>query len=81
MGYKRSKETKQRYKHLHEETMRHYGSGVYIDPKTGRYIRYYQPRRAKWLKNQCNRAVRRYRGALNTKGAYRKVSEFWWNVW
>ena len=81
MGYKRSQETKKRNKHLYAETMRHYGNGVYFDEEKGRYIRYWQPRRAKFVKRKCNRAVRRYKGELNTKGAYRKVSEYWWEIW
>lgn len=81
MGYKRSQETKKRNERLYAETMRHYGNGVYFSEKKGRYIRYWQPRRAKYIKRKCNRAVRRYKGALNTKGAYRKVSEYWWEIW
>ena len=74
-------ETKKRNEHLYTETMRHYGSGVYFDEEKGRYIRCWQPRRAKYVKNKCNRAVRRYKGPLNTKGAYRKISEYWWEIW
>ena len=81
MGYKRSQETKKRYKRLYDETIRHYGAGVWYDEKKGRYIRYWQPRRAKFVKRKCNRAVRRYKETLNTKGAYRKVSEYWWDIW
>ena len=81
MGYKRGQETKKRYKQLYKDTMRHYGAGVWYDEEKGRYIRYYQPRRAKFVKRKCNRAVRRYKGALSTKGSYRKVSEFGWEIW
>lgn len=81
MGYKRSQETKKRYKRLYDETMRHYGNGVYFDQQKGRYIRYWQPRRAKFVKRKCNRAVRRYKGDLTSKGAYRRVSEYWWEIW
>ena len=81
MSWKRSRETRKRYKRLHEETMHHYGAGVWYDEEKGRYIRYYQPRRAKWIKKYCNRAVRRYKGRLTNKGTYRKVAEFWWMMW
>lgn len=81
MSWQRSTETKRRLKKLHENTIHHYGAGVWYDEKKGRYIRCWQPRRAQWVKNQCNRAVRRYKGTLPTKGSYRKVAEFWWNVW
>ena len=81
MGYRRSQETKKRYVRLYEETMRHYGSGVWFNEEKGRYIRYWQPRRAKWVKRKCNRAVRRYKGSLPDKGSYRRVSEYWWEIW
>ena len=81
MSWQRSRETKRRYKKLHDDTIHCYGSGVWYDEEKGRYIRCYQPRRAKFVKRKCNRAVRRYQGALPTKGSYRKVSEYWWDIW
>lgn len=81
MSWKRSVETKKRYKKLYDETMRHYGSGVWYDETRGRYIRYWQPRRAKFVKRQCNRQVRRYRGHLSAKGSYRRVADYWWAIW
>lgn len=81
MSWRRSQETKKRYKRLHAETLHSYGSGVWYDEKRDRYIRCYQPHRAKFVKHKCNRAVRRYKGALTSKGSYRKVSEYWWEIW
>lgn len=81
MSWQRSRETKRRYKKLHDDTIHCYGSGVWYDEEKGRYIRCYQPRRAKFVKRKCNRAVRRYKGPLPDKGSYRKVSEFWWEIW
>ena len=81
MSWQRSQGTKKRYKRLHNETFRHYGSGVWYDEERNRYIRYWQPRCAKFVKRKCNRAVRRYNGALTSKGLYRKISEYWWDIW
>jgi hypothetical protein len=81
MSWQRSRETKRRYKKLHDDTIHCYGSGVWYDKEKGRYIRCYQPRRAKFVKRKCNRAVRRYKGSLSTKGSYRKISEYWWDIW
>ena len=81
MSWQRSKETKRRYKKLHDDTIHCYGAGVWYNKEKGRYIRYYQPRRAKFVKRKCNRAVRRYKGDLSAKGSYRKVSEYWWEIW
>ena len=81
MSWKRSTETKRRYKKLHEKTVHSYGAGVWYDEKRGRYIRYWQPRRAKFLKRKCNREVRQYKGSLPAKGTYRRVSEFLYEMW
>ena len=81
MSWKRSIETKKRYKKLHKKTVHSYGAGVWYDEERGRYIRYWQPRRAKFLKRKCNREVRRYKGSLPAKGTYRRVSEFWYEMW
>lgn len=81
MSWQRSKKNKEKNIKLYKATFRHYGSGVWYDSERQRYIRYWQPRRAKYIKRKCNRAVRRYTGALMNKGSYRKVSEFWWEIW
>ena len=81
MSWQRSKETKRRYKKLHDDTIHCYGSGVWYDEERGRYIRCWQPRIAKFVKRKCNRAVRRYKGSLTGKGSYRKISEYWWEIW
>ena len=81
MSWQRSKETKRRYKKLYENPAAHYGSGVWYNEETGRYIRYWQPRRCKYYKNQANRAVRRYKENLPDKGSYKRVYEYWWSIW
>jgi hypothetical protein len=85
MSWQRSAETKRRLKHLYEETKHTYGKGVWYDERKGRYIQYWASNgrtgRVKWVKRKCNRAVRRYKGDLPTKGSYRKVSEYWWEIW
>ena len=81
MGWNRSRQTKQKYKALYDKTCNCYGSGIWYDEEKNRYIRVYQPRRAKFVKHKCNRQVRRYKGPITSKGGYRKVAEYWWEIW
>ena len=85
MGWKRSTETKRRYQKLYEETKHHYASGVWYDDSKGRFIRFQMSRKGRgnhvaYVKRKCNRAVRRYKGDLTSKGLHRKVSEYWWEI-
>ena len=52
----------------------------YDDENPVRYIRCYNPRRAKWIKKYCNKKVRRTKGVASRKG-YRKVSDYDWMLW
>jgi len=81
MGYKRSQEQRRRDERTYSETKTWYGKGVWYDKEKGIYRRYSLPERTRFVKRKCNRAVRRYKGDLTTKGAYRKVSEYWWEIW
>ena len=81
MGYKRSQEQRKRDEHTYSETKTWYGKGVWYDKEKGIYRRYSLPERTRFVKRKCNRAVRRYKGDLTSKGAYRKVSEYWWEIW
>ena len=80
MGYKRSKEQRRRDARTYSKTKTSYGKGIYYDKEKGIYRRYQLPERTRFVKRKCNRAVRRYKGALSTKGAYRRVSEYWWEI-
>lgn len=52
----------------------------YDEENPVRYIRCYNPRRARWIKKYCNRKVRRTKGVASRKG-YRKVSDYDWLLW
>lgn len=85
MGWKRATETKRRNKNLYEKTKYTYGAGCWYDADKERFIRYWtstgRTGRVKFIKRKCNRAVRRYKGSLGNKGTYRKISEYWWEIW
>ena len=85
MGWRRSTETKRKYKRLHEETKNSYARGVYYDADKDRLIRFQMSKKGRgnrvaYVKRKCNRAVRRYKGALSSPGAHRKISEYWWDI-
>ena len=85
MSWRRSTETKRRYKNLHNETKNHYARGVYYDPDKDRLIRFQMSKKGRgnhvaYVKRKCNRAIRRYKGDLSSPGSYRKISEYWWEI-
>jgi hypothetical protein len=85
MSWQRSRETKRRNKRLYDQTKTFYGKGCYYDEERGRYIHYQMSKKGRgnhvgWVKHQCNKKIRRYKGSLGSKGTYRKIAEFWWEV-
>ena len=83
MSYRRSKEQRRRLKKLCQATQGSYGAGAYYDKDKDRYIRY-SPRNGssypRYLRRIANRKVRRSQG-LPMYGAYRKVYDYWWELY
>lgn len=52
-----------------------------IEYKKPYYKRIYRGQRSKWIKNQCNRSVRRYKGKIPNGGSYKKIAEYWWEMY
>lgn len=80
-GYFRSKERYKRLKHLYEETKHSYGSGVWYDNEKKRFIRAYRGSRSKYLKQLGNRRVRRIKDEDLSNGQYKKVFDYWWELY
>ena len=85
MSYKRSQETKKRYESLYAKTKHKYARGCWYDEEQDRLIRFQMSKKGRgnrygWVKHRCNKKVRRYKGDLSAKGTYRKIAEFWWEV-
>ena len=83
MGYRGSQERNRRLKKLCDETKySSRGAGAFYDEDKGRYVKY-SPRRkpghAKFLRRVANRKVRRNKDYLRN-GQYRKVYDYWWEV-
>ena len=91
----KKRDREERYKnHLKQiqERGRHWINGIYPVDKDGYYVnddspefirfkRSYRGKRSKYLKRYCNKRVRR-KDNFSLKGnGYRKVSEFWWELW
>ena len=87
MSWNRSHETSRRLKNLYKKTKNHYARGAYYDNDKERYIQFQMSRKGRgnyisYVKKKCNRIVRRNRFSVpNGKGSYRKMSEFWWEIW
>ena len=54
--------------------------GKFDDENPVRYKRLYTTKRAKWIKQYCNKKVRRGKN-IPSKGGYRKYSGFAWMLW
>lgn len=48
----------------------------------GKYkIRHYVSARAKHYKKISNKSIRKYKGVIPKGNQYRKLYEYWWNIW
>ena len=54
---------------------------VYYSKQLGRYIKTWRGSRSKFIKSQCNKRLRRYKGELKNGGQYKKATEFWWELY
>lgn len=54
--------------------------GYYDNENPIRYKRIYNPPRAKWLKRDCNKRIRRHKDVVKRSG-YKKQSEYSWRLW
>ena len=52
--------------------------GVYLH--NGHYVIYDRGKRSKWLKRQSNKKLRREKDIFQ-RGQYRKVFDYWWELW
>ena len=82
MSHRRAVEDRRRLKKL-AATCRWFRGAYYSDIKD-RYYRLYTSdwgsrKYVRWLKRHCNRRVRIYPDLLQ-RGQYRKVSEFWYQL-
>lgn len=83
MSYKRCVEDRARIRKLYNDVGHHYTPCVYYDERKGRIIKTYlssgRKGRARWLKRQSNKKIRKYKGYIR-KGAYKKVFDYWWEL-
>ena len=81
MGYKRSVEEKEKLQKLYEQTKNTYGNGAYYDEQKHRIIKYWAagPGTGKWLRRLGNKRLR-HLGRAYKGGEYRKVFDYWWEL-
>lgn len=78
-----NKENKQ-YKRIYKINHKRYTpSGVYKKERDGKeyYKRYYRGKRSKYLKRLSNKAVRKYKGVISGKGGYKRLFDYWWELY
>ena len=82
MSYRRVAEDRRRLIRLAGETESRWGCGAYFCDRKGRYIRYYRSNAngaSQYHRRQSNRRVRR-KGDIYQRGQYRRVYDYWWNL-
>lgn len=78
LSFFRKKEEKRRLRKLYEETFSKYGPGAFWSDRKERYLRWYS--NGKELRTMANRRVRRKKNELYSKGLYRKIFDYWWEL-
>lgn len=80
MSHNRKARDNYRLKKTYRATRNSCLAGVYYDEWKGRLIQFYQGSRAKYLRRCGNKKVRRTKMNLR-HGMYRKVYDYWWELW
>ena len=82
MSYQRSVDEKRRLRKLYYTTKHAFGSGAYYCDRKGRIVRYYASRAngaGQFLRKVSNKKVRQRMEALRGS-QYRRVYDYWWNL-
>ena len=83
-GYFRSKERDRRLKKLYDATKSGYGAGAWYNEEKKRYIRCSNSNTTgytKWLRRLSNRRIRRMKDVTLNNGQYKKVFDYWWELY
>lgn len=43
--------------------------------------RFYRGKRSKFLKQQSNKKIRRHQSYISNGGSYKKIFDYWWELW
>lgn len=78
MSFFRKKEEKRRLRNLYYETKGRYGPGAFWSDRKERFMRWYG--NGKELRTIANRKVRRRKNELYNKGLYKKIYDYWWEL-
>lgn len=79
MSYKRSRDRNRRLSKLYNKTKYKY-FGAYYDEDKNRYIKCERTSLSKWHKKQSNRRLRRNKNLNYKNGQYKKIYDFWWEL-
>ena len=87
---KREREYKRHLKQLNSETNKYIPSVFSCDEnreytkdndKVTFFKRIWRGKRSKYAKQKCNEKVRKEDDELYQGGLYKKISDFWWDLW
>jgi hypothetical protein len=57
------------------------GRGRWVENPKPYYKRIYRGKRSRYYKKQSNKKIRKYRNEIHKGSSYKKVYDFWWNLW
>lgn len=83
MSYRRSRERNRRLRKLYRKTRFSYGRGAWFDNDKNRIIRYYPSTSTgytKYLRRLANRRVRRTKDLPRKGNYYKKLYDYWWEL-
>ena len=77
MAWKQSRERNRRLKKRCKSPDMPFTRGVFYDEEKGRCIHYYVGSRSKFLRKVSNKKVRRYNKLYANYSGYRKIYDYW----
>ena len=77
----KKKITQYKLKRLHRLLCWNVVSGVIEDGSVIFLKRYYRGKRSRYLKQQSNKKVRHYKGSIKNGGHYRRIFDYWWELY
>jgi len=56
-------------------------TGQYMEVNKPYYKRIYRKKTSSYYKKQSNKAIRKYRGMISKNGGYKRIYDFWCELW
>ena len=83
--YERNYRHKKKLRHFYDSIQPKWSaSGVYMKHcgTSNEFLcRYYRKRYSRYLKRKSNKSIRRYKSYISNGGFYKKIFDYWWELW